>query len=65
MQSASGGVWRHNRCFAQPPQRIHESHTLLGNLVALGIFGGLGEGLTRLFMSNPALEVRISALQHL
>jgi Zn-dependent protease with chaperone function len=64
MQSASEGYGA-IIAVLHSPQPIHESHPLLGNLVAFGISGGPREGLTRLFMTNPPLEARIAALQHL
>jgi heat shock protein HtpX len=44
-------------------QRIHEPAALPKAVEAFGISGGVGSGLTRLFMSHPPLEERIAALQ--
>jgi heat shock protein HtpX len=48
----------------QSLQRLHDPRPLPGGLAAFGISGGLPEGLSRLFMSHPPLEARITALQH-
>jgi heat shock protein HtpX len=45
-------------------QRVHEPRDLpAGEFAAFGISGGIGEGITRLFMSHPPLEERINALE--
>jgi len=37
--------------------------TLTGKRILLGISGGIGVGLKRLFMSHPPIEERIAALR--
>jgi len=45
-------------------QRVHEPRDLpAGEFAAFGISGGIGNGLTKLFMSHPPLEERIAALE--
>jgi len=47
----------------QALQRQHQPHDLPGEFAAFGIAGGIGDGIKKLFMSHPPLEVRIAALQ--
>lgn len=44
-------------------QRAHEPQDLPGELAAFGISGGVGGGLSNLFLSHPPLEDRIRALE--
>jgi len=44
-------------------QRAHEPQDLPGELAAFGISGGMGGGLSNLFLSHPPLEERIRALE--
>lgn len=46
-------------------QRAHEPQDLPGELAAFGISGGMGGGLSNLFLSHPPLEDRIKALEAL
>lgn len=46
-------------------QRAHEPQDLPGELAAFGISGGMGGGLSNLFLSHPPLEERIRALEAL
>lgn len=46
-------------------QRAHEPQDLPGELAAFGISGGMGGGLSHLFLSHPPLEDRIKALEAL
>jgi len=46
-------------------QHSHNLQDLPGSLAAFGISGGLGMGISRLFMSHPPLEQRIAMLQHM
>jgi heat shock protein HtpX len=46
-------------------QHSQELRGLPGSLAAFGIAGGLGQGISRLFMSHPPLEERIAILEHL
>ena len=46
-------------------QRAHEPQDLPGELAAFGISGGMGSGLSHLFLSHPPLEDRIKALEAL
>lgn len=41
----------------------HGQSTLPSQVAAFGIAGGIGEGLRKLFLSHPPLEVRIAALR--
>jgi len=41
----------------------HGQNTLPAQVQAFGIAGGIGQGLRKLFMSHPPLEVRIAALR--
>ena len=43
-------------------QSVRAPHDLPGQLAAFGINGGLGQGIRKLFMSHPPLELRIQAL---
>ena len=42
----------------------HGQSTLPNQIAAFGIAGGIGEGLKKLFLSHPPLEVRIAALRN-
>lgn len=42
----------------------HATSTLPAQVEAFGIAGGMGQGLKRLFLSHPPLEVRIAALRN-
>ena len=44
-------------------QRLHDQPALPKAVEAFGISGGVGSGITRLFMSHPPLEERIAALE--
>ena len=46
-------------------QRSRNLQDLPGGLAAFGISAGLGQGMSRLFMSHPPLEERIQALEHM
>ena len=46
-------------------QHNREPQELSGSLAAFGIAGGLGQGMTKLFMSHPPLEERIAVLEHM
>ena len=46
-------------------QQSHNPQDLPGSLAAFGISGGLGMGISRLFMSHPPLEQRIAMLEHM
>jgi heat shock protein HtpX len=46
-------------------QHSHNPQDLPGSLAAFGISGGLGQGISRLFMSHPPLEQRIAVLEHM
>jgi heat shock protein HtpX len=46
-------------------QRAHQPPLLPNQMAAFGISGHVGQGLRKLFMSHPPLEVRIAALQQL
>jgi len=41
----------------------HGTNTLPSQIAAFGIAGGMGQGLRKLFLSHPPLEVRIAALR--
>jgi heat shock protein HtpX len=44
-------------------QAAHEPSALPEQMAAMGISGGVGAGLRRLFMTHPPLEERIAALR--
>ncbi|MEO6518080.1 MAG: protease HtpX [Pseudoxanthomonas sp.] len=45
-------------------QANHQPSTLPAQVEAFGIAGGLGEGLKKLFLSHPPMQVRIDALRN-
>ena len=45
-------------------QTVHNPKDLPDGMAALGIAGGLGDGIKKLFMTHPPLEERIAALQN-
>ena len=45
-------------------QTVHNPKDLPDGMAALGIAGGLGDGIKKLFMTHPPLEERIEALQN-
>ncbi|HMA11777.1 MAG TPA: M48 family metalloprotease, partial [Steroidobacteraceae bacterium] len=55
---------RGNMIAALERLKAASNEPLPAQMAAFGIKGGAGSGLTRLFMSHPPLEERISALQN-
>jgi hypothetical protein len=49
--------------FLEALQRAHQPSDLPSQVAAMGINGGIGDGLKRLFMTHPPLEERIEVLR--